>query len=107
MNVLTVNSESRLIPTKTAAGVAVAGQKLSVSTNVLQFAAFDPRTKVVLVSIDTNDVRVRFDGTDPDATTGNYYAAKTMEYWNVERAKAAKFIQVSGGGVVFGTELTY
>ena len=103
----TVDVRDALAVTESSPGTKVAGQKLSVGASVLQFGGFHKNTKVVLVTFDTNAVRVRFDGTDPDGTTGNYYAAGTIAYWSVDMARSAKFIQASAGAVVFGTELTY
>lgn len=103
MNVRVVNDVHELIPTPGAAG-----QKLAVSTTAVKLDAslFAATTRVVQISVASNDILVRFDGTDPDATTGQYYVKNTIEYWSVERARAAKFIRASADAVVFASQFT-
>lgn len=101
MNVMQVNEESRLRPVEGAAM-----QAHTVSTAVKVFTTFPLGTKAVLVSCDVA-VRVRFDGTDPDASTGHLLAAGYSGVWDVVRAQKAKMIASSGDAKVWATPLTW
>lgn len=96
MNVKNMSGVSEMKP----AGI---GQKLTVD-GVKEFSPFDEPANKVLVSVDTHPVRVRFDGTAPDGTTGNLLPAGYVELWSRDLSEAAKFINTTAGtGLVFGS----
>lgn len=101
MNVNNVNDLAHLHPFPGAVG-----QKVDVADDVVQFAAFVTNAEKVLVSVDTQAVRVTFDATNPDTTVGHLLPTGYVAVWSVALATAAKFHQGAGGaGVVYGTEV--
>jgi hypothetical protein len=96
MNVKNMSGLSELKPAGT-------GQQLA-PTAATSFAPFAEPCRKVLVSVATQPVRVRFDGTDPEATTGNLLPAGYVDVWSRELAEAAKFLDTaSGASTVFGS----
>lgn len=88
----------------------VAAQSLTVSTVAIAAtgytAANSGTSPVQFVSFDIQDqdVRVRWDGTDPTSTVGTILAAGTNYTWAVSQYNAAKFIRKStatGDAVIF------
>lgn len=77
-------------------GTAVASQSLTVSTAAVGFGtAFNSKTELIVFDVQANDVRVRWDGTDPTSTVGHILPAGTAYAWTVSQAAAAKFIRIS------------
>lgn len=84
-------------------------QMLTAGTGaVVVFATFPAGTTHVLITVDTQAVRVRF-GADPDANTGNYLAAGhiSQQPWPVELAQAARFIGLANSALVCGCPLQF
>jgi len=78
------------------AGSAVASQSLTVSTSVVSLGtAFSPSTNLVTFDVQDQDVRVRWDGTNPTSTAGHVLPAGTAYTWDAQQAAAAKFIRAS------------
>ena len=66
------------------------------------------RTSYFMVTIDGADVRMRFDGVDPTATVGHFWADKTMRFLSKEMLLAAKFIRDDGtSALMHVSELVY
>ena len=90
------------------ANAPIASQSLTVSTAAVAFGtAFAARTQLVTFDIQDNDVRVRWDGTDPTGTVGHILPAGTAYTWAASQATAAKFIRIStasADGVIFASE---
>lgn len=100
-NVKVVNEPQNLIP------VASSWSKTTVSTNSVPF---DNNTvgradaEYVYWSVEGNAVRVKFDGTAPTATDGIYLIVGSVGYWDIETAKAARFIRAGAAdGIVQST----
>jgi mevalonate kinase len=73
---------------------SVADQRLTVSSTAVSFAtAFNASTNMVLVNVQTADVFVTYDGSDPTTTNGHKLVAGYEEFWSKARASAAKFIR--------------
>jgi hypothetical protein len=79
-------------------------QQLALTAGALAFGTLSPKTTHVLVSVDTANVRVTFDGSTPDANTGHLLTAPYIGMWSAARAKAAKFIKTGSNAVAVGTE---
>ena len=97
------SSLNTLYPSRAVAnsGTAVASQSLTVSTAAVAATGYTatPGTTghVQLVSFDVqdNDVRVRWDGSDPTSTVGHVLPAGTAYTWAASQYNAAKFIRIS------------
>lgn len=87
--------------TVSTAAVAATGYTAATSgTSPVQFVAFD---------VQDQDIRVRWDGTDPTSTVGTILYAGTNYTWNVAQYDAAKFIRKStatGDAVIFAHPMT-
>lgn len=87
-----VNLEVDLVPT-----LGATNQNLTVSSVATNLAALASATDAVLVTVDTADLWVTFDGTAPVAiTNGILMRAGTSGLWSARLAAAARFIR-SGG----------
>ena len=92
-----------LVPT-----VDVVDQGFAVSDSIVALGALDTLTRYVRVSIDTQPVRVTFDGSDPAAANGHLLAAGFSQTWSKVMADAAQFIRSGGDdGYLHATELTF
>lgn len=100
-NVKVTNLEADLVP--------VAGrnhQLKTVSTSVIQLDPLHANTSHVLVTVDTNNVRVTFDGQNPSTSDGHLLTAPYAAMWSRRRAQAAKFIRVSADATLVAQEMT-
>ena len=85
-------------------------QQVTVSNGAagVAFTAFDAKTTSVLVSVSTQAIRVRFDGTAPTATVGHALPTGYIDVWSKELAEAALFIRSGGSdGKVDGQPLSH
>tara|TARA_R100001163_G_scaffold65135_1_gene61283 strand:+ start:8624 stop:8935 length:312 start_codon:yes stop_codon:yes gene_type:complete len=74
--------------------VGVADQSLAVADSAVQFGtAFNKLTKYVVLDVQTADVRVTYDDTDPTTSNGHILFAGRSYTWSKEAASAAKFIR--------------
>ena len=87
-NVRVANKNSEMYP-----NAGVSEQELTVSTSVVSFDAFNELTTHVLITVNDEGVRVKFDGTDPTTSSGHALAAGTQKIWDRTLAGAAKFIR--------------
>jgi len=80
-------------------GTPVASQSTTVSTAAIAATGYTATpggtTHVQLVSFDvqTSDIRVRWDGTDPTSTVGHILPAGTAYTWAASQYNASKFIR--------------
>jgi hypothetical protein len=91
--------------------VAFAGEKLSITTgNVVPTAATyapasQPPASAAMLSIEGFDIRVRFDGTNPDSTTGALLAAggiyEINGVRNISQLKMTRDTTATGNATVF------
>jgi hypothetical protein len=72
---------------------AVADQRLTVSTAVVQFSAFADTTNMVMFDIQDADVMCTIDGSTPSATNGHRLINGRAYTWSTAMAQAAKFIK--------------
>lgn len=93
------NDEKELVATPGATH-----QKITVSNSVKQIGALQAQTEYVLVTVDSNNVRVTFDGADPASDDGHLLTAPYTGMWSRARAVAAKFIRVSADALLFVSE---
>lgn len=93
-------------PTVLSTNTPVSGQSLTVGASVTSFVtAFNNYTNLVFVDVQTSDVIVTFDGTNPvSGTRGHRLPAGTNYTWSTATATAAKFIQATAGGILFLSE---
>ena len=103
-----MNSQINVLYPKRAfnASSAVASQSIAVSTTAIGVTtAFStPPVEMVTFDVQDQDVRVRWDGTDPTSTVGHVLPASTAYTWTVSQFNAAKFIRdtsATGDAVVF------
>lgn len=89
---------------------AVASQSLSVSTSSVGFGTtFHVNTKLVTFDVQDQDIRCRWDGTDPTGTVGHLLVAGSSYTWDKDMAAAAKFIRKStatANATIFASELS-
>lgn len=83
-----VNVEAELAPVG-------AMQAITVGAAVKQVDPISKDAQYVLVTIDGGGLRVRFDGTDPDAGTGLLYPDGARFIWRRDTAIKAKFIRAT------------
>lgn len=80
----------------------VAAQSLTVSTAVVSptgytnVVAGGGGVSFVMFDVQTSNVRVRFDGTNPTSTVGTLLYVGTNYTWNVDLWNNAKFIRDTG-----------
>ena len=55
--------------------------------------SFDSLTRYIVLDVQDADVRVTYDGGDPDTNTGHILFAGRSYTWAVETARVAKFIR--------------
>ena len=94
------NNISNIYP-KPSSGVI--GERLAVSSAPVSLTALNwsvLNTKQVLWDVQTNDIMVTFDGETPSASYGIRLYVGQSGTWSLQLAKAAKFIRVSGDGVL-------
>lgn len=98
-----MNSGNNLFYPKRAtnsAGTPIASQSITVSTAAIAGTGYNGDTvvdpvSIVCLDIQTSDVRVRWDGTDPTSSTGHILPASTAYTWTVSQYNSAKFIRDS------------
>jgi hypothetical protein len=79
-----------------------AAEALTVSNTAVGLATtIDEKTTHVFWTVDGADVRVRFDGTDPDANTGHLLRDGSSGTWHKTTAKAAKLIRTASTDALF------
>lgn len=96
------NAEHELIPVS-----GRAHKNLTISTTALGIGELHADTRYILLTVNTETVRVTFDGNDPTATDGHLLSAGDERKYSREAALALKMIR--GGGTdanVAVTELT-
>ena len=72
----------------------VTDQSLAVADSAVPFGtAFNSLTKYVVLDVQTADVRVTYDGSDPTTSNGHILFAGRSYTWSKEAAAAAKFIR--------------
>ena len=77
---------------------ATASQSLTVSTAAVAAAGYTGSSgvnnnSVVVFDVQTSNVRVRWDGTDPTSTVGHLLYVGSAYTWDVDQFNAAKFIR--------------
>lgn len=86
------------------------GQNLPVSSSVetLAAAAVPSKTKMVMIEVQAEPVRLTTDGVDPTGSKGRILAAGTVLYLSERQAKAAKFLRNGASdATVYSEALTY
>lgn len=87
----------------------VTDQTLAVdnTTGGVQFSAFNSLTRYVVLDVQTADVRVTYDDSAPTSTNGHVLFAGRSYTWNVDTARAAKFIEdTTTDAVIHASEFT-
>jgi hypothetical protein len=86
----------------------VTDEALAVSSSAVPFSTAwkDGNTKFVVLDIQSNDVRVTFDGSTPTASNGHILYAGQSFTWHVDTAVAAQFIRVSADAVIHASAFT-
>ena len=91
-------------------GTAVASQSLTVSTSAVAFGtAFKSTTNLIVFDVQGQNVRTRWDGTDPTSTVGHILYAGQAYTWDKAQAAAAKFIRIStaaSDATIFASEFS-
>lgn len=89
-----------LYPKRSITGTTpVPAQSLTVSTVAVAATGYTAATsgtspvQLVTFDVQTSNIRVRWDGTDPTSTVGTLLYAGTNYTWNVAQYDAAKFIR--------------
>lgn len=85
------NAEHELIPVS-----GRAHKNLTVGSTASDIGDLDPNTRYVLLTVNTETVRVTFDGNAPTATDGHLLSAGAERRYSREAALALKLIR--GGG---------
>jgi hypothetical protein len=78
-------------------------QKLTISTSAVGFTkpAVTPTVRAVTVTVETNNIRYRIDGSDPDATTGHLlYDGDVLDITNVNSINSFKAIAVGSDATI-------
>lgn len=88
-------------------GATVSGQALAITgTTTASFSAFNQFTKQVYFDIQTADVIVTTDGTNPVLLSrGHLLKVGTNQIWNADRAKNAKFVSTAASSFIFCQEI--
>ena len=99
---------ANLYPHPTTGGT---DERLAVSSAAVPFTtawrtASSGLHKFVVIDVQTADVMVTFDGSDPTSTNGHRFYAGEKATWSVPTAAVAKFIRVSADAVVHATGFT-
>lgn len=110
------SGQTLLYPRRSIRGTTpIAAQSLTVSTAAVSPTGYtnavSGTSPVQLVTFDVqdNDVRVRWDGTDPTNIVGTILYAGTNYTWDVSQYDAARFIRKStatGDAVIFAHPMT-
>ena len=93
-------------PTVLNNNASVSGQSLTVGASVTSFVTpFNNYTNLVFVDVQTADVIVTFDGTNPAlGSRGHRLPVGTNYTWSTATASQAKFIQATVGAILFASE---
>lgn len=82
-------------------------QKLTVSSSAVGFTkpSVVPTIRAVTVTVETNSIRYRIDGTDPDSSTGHLlYDGDVLELTNVNSINSFRAIATGSDATV---QITY
>jgi hypothetical protein len=83
-----------------------ADQRLTITNAaVVQMSTLASETTHVLWTLETNNVRVTLDGSNPTITNGHLFVAGASGVWKKELAIAAKFIAPGANCILHVTEL--
>lgn len=84
----------------------VAGQRLSItSTATSTFAAFNARTDVIVLDVQTGNTYCTFDGTTPTSTNGHILYSGQAYTWSTAAAIAAKFVATTTtNSIIYASE---
>lgn len=85
-------------------------ERLAVSNSAVPFTTnwrTNTLNRFVVLDVQTNDIMVTFDGSDPTSTNGHRLYFGQSYTWSVDAAMAAKFIRVSADAVVHASGFTY
>lgn len=83
-------------------------ERLTVSSTVVTLAAFAANTQYVYFDVQTNDIMVTFDGSDPSSTNGHRFLSGRYGFWHVNTAQKARFIRATGSdGVIHVSQFAY
>ena len=84
-------------------------ERLAVSSTAVPFTT-DWKTgnnRFVVLDVQTDDVMVTFDASTPTASNGHRLYAERSYTWDVDTAKAAKFIRATTDAVIHASGFTY
>lgn len=82
-------------------------QKLTVSSSPVGFTfpSVTPTIRAITVTVETNSIRYRLDGSDPDTSTGHLlYDGDVLDITNVNSLKNFKAIAVTSDATI---QITY
>lgn len=91
-----------LIPNGTQADQALT---VDSTSGGVQFSAFHVDTTHVVMDVQTNDVRVTFDGSAPTATSGHLIPFGSTMVWSKALAAASKWICITGSATIHLSQL--
>jgi hypothetical protein len=74
-------------------GSAVADQRLTVSSSVVQLSTFSDTTNMIVLDVQDADVMCTFDGSTPSASNGHRLYSGSHYTWSTAAAQQAKFIR--------------
>lgn len=77
----------------------------TVTNSADSLSALDDKTTHVLVSVDTQSIRVTFDGSDPSQTNGHLWATGYEAVLTKHMAGVMKFFYTGTNGYLHATEL--
>lgn len=83
-------------------------EALAVSSTAVPFTTTwnNGNNKFVVLDIQSNDVRVTFDGSTPTASNGHILYSGQSYTWHVKTADAASFIRVSSDATIHASGFT-
>jgi len=96
---MATSNQNALYPKRAMSGAsATASQALTVSTAAVSPVGYTGSAEVgansvVTFDVQTSNVRVRWDGTNPTSTVGHLLYVGSAYTWNVDQFNAAKFIR--------------
>jgi hypothetical protein len=98
------------IPTRDNSNTLITDRRLTVSNSVVSLVdstAFNANTRFVVVDIQSADVMVTFDGSNPSSSNGHRLASGSSYTWSKATASTAKFIrQDTTDAAVHASEFT-
>lgn len=83
-------------------------QELTVSSTAVQLdtTKFGTVAREIVWSVETDSVRVTFDGTAPTASHGHLLPAGASGTWSVETASAARFLTTGADATIVASPFT-